>query len=141
MPAIALMRSLSLLALLLVLVGCAGPLVQEEQTDPQVDAADQRESQPSEAEAVSGLSHQAREHYQQGNYSAAIAAAERGLRINRRTPELYLVLAQSYFQMAQHQQADQFAQQGLRYSEPGSVLSEALQAMRELVSARQPLHF
>lgn len=139
MPAMISIRALSLLALLLLIAGCAGPLVQD--AEPEPEAPEPRADQPSDAEAVAGLSHQAREHYQAGNYSAAIAAAERGLRINRRTPELYLVLAQSYFQMAQHQQADQFAQQGLRYSEPGSVLTEALQAMRELVSSRQPLHF
>ncbi|BFM05731.1 tetratricopeptide repeat protein [Halioxenophilus aromaticivorans] len=56
----------------------------------------------------------------QQDWSTAIEQAERGLRVNRRQPELYLILAQSYWQLGESAQASQFARQGLRYLGPGS---------------------
>jgi tetratricopeptide (TPR) repeat protein len=128
----------------LLLAGCAGPVVRDTPEDvaTEAPAAAEPDALPaSTAGAVDSLVIQAREHYQQANFPAAIAAAERGLRIDRRVPELYLILAQSYFQLAMPQQADAFARQGLRYSEPDSLIAEALQAMCELLASSVPLRF
>ncbi len=80
--------------------------------------------------AVGSLITQAQNQYQQGNYQGAIATAERGLRIDRRTPELYLILAKSYLQLGQTDQSAQFANQGLRYSTSGSNEAADLEATR-----------
>lgn len=81
--------------------------------------------------AVASLITQARGQYAAKNYQAAIATAERGLRIDRRAPELYLVLAQSYVQLANTQLAKQFVQQGIRYSQAGSEIAQSLISLRD----------
>ncbi len=66
----------------------------------------------------------------QQDWHEAIEQAERGLRVNRRQPELYLILAQSYWQLGKQSLASQFARQGLRYLERGSeVLQSNLEQM------------
>lgn len=92
---------------------------------------------PQPSSAVASLTHQARGQYNARNYQVAIATAERGLRIDRRAPELYLILAQSYLQLAMPQQAEQFTQQGLRYAPSGSGIAEALLRVREILSGGQ----
>ncbi|TQV71716.1 hypothetical protein FKG94_18865 [Exilibacterium tricleocarpae] len=57
------------------------------------------------------------DHYRAGRWDDAIATAERGLRIERRSAELYLVLARAYSAMDERDQAQAFARQGLRYSD------------------------
>ncbi len=84
--------------------------------------------------AVTSLINQSRAQYNSRDYAAAVATAERGLRIDRRAPELYLVIAQSYLQQGQTTQAEQFAQQGLRHAQPGSPVSSALQRVRDILS-------
>jgi Tfp pilus assembly protein PilF len=117
-------RVLVFLVILLV-AGCAGPLVQD--TKPPTEAVEYTtERNP----AVDGLIEQAGMAYQAGDYHGAIASAERGLRIDRREPALYLLLAQSYLELARPRQADEFARQGLRYTAPGTVLFDALEAVR-----------
>ena len=81
--------------------------------------------------ATASLVGQARAQYQAKNYQAAIATAERALRIDRRSPEVYLVLAQSYVQLANTQLAMQFAQQGIRYSQAGTELAKTLAQVRD----------
>jgi len=81
--------------------------------------------------ATASLVSQARAQYQAKNYQAAIATAERALRIDRRSPEVYLVLAQSYVQLANTQLAMQFVQQGIRYSQAGTELAQALMQVRD----------
>ncbi len=81
--------------------------------------------------ATASLVSQARAQYQAKNYQAAIATAERALRIDRRSPEVYLVLAQSYMQLANTQLAMQFVQQGIRYSQAGTELAQALTQVRD----------
>jgi hypothetical protein len=94
---------------------------------------------PASNKAVSGalgsLVQEAKRAYSNGQYGAAIATAERGLRIDRRTPALYLVMAQSYLAMKQPGQAAQFANQGLRYSSSGSSDAKALEAVRNKAAA------
>lgn len=83
--------------------------------------------------AVESLIRLARTQYQSQNYQGAIATAERGLRIDRRSADLYLVLAQSYVQLALPQKAKMFVQQGLRYAQQGSDAAFGLMRVQEIV--------
>ena len=76
--------------------------------------------------AVQSLARQARAQYQARDYQGAIATAERGLRIERRAADLYLVLAQSYLQLALPEKAKMFVQQGLRFAPQGSETADSL---------------
>ena len=55
---------------------------------------------------------------QQQDWQGAIELAEHGLRLDRIQPRLYLVLAQSYWQLNNAELAKNFARQGLRYVKP-----------------------
>ncbi|MGD8175613.1 tetratricopeptide repeat protein [Marinimicrobium sp. ARAG 43.8] len=114
--------------LALGMAGCVGPL--ERPSDEEQDAAEAPEVDTTAAAVVS-LIDQARLAFEQGDFQGAIASAERGLRIDRREPELYLVLAQSYMTLAQPEQARQFARQGLRFSPPDSHLYQALETVHD----------
>lgn len=85
------------------------------------------------SKAVTSLVDQARAQYKAKNYQAAVATAERALKIDRRSPEAYLVLAQSYVQMANNQLAIQFVQQGIRYAQAGSDLAQTLKELRDSI--------
>lgn len=86
--------------------------------------------------AVNSLVKQARAQYLSQDYQSAIATAERGLRIDRRAADLYLVLAQSYLQLALPQKANMFVQQGLRYAQQGSEAAEGLLRVQEIAQQR-----
>lgn len=127
-------RLILLWPLLLLLSACAGPLIQlpnesdqSEEIPAPVEDADSAAERGSSA--VSSLIQAARNAYQMGDYSGAIASAERGLRIDRREPELYLLLAQSYLAQARPDQAEQFARQGLRHSGSDTWVSQALKTL------------
>lgn len=79
---------------------------------------DGRESVPSRSQAVVELLDQARLQYRYGKFSHAVRTAERGLRIERSESEWYLILAESYLKLGSPANAQQFARQGLRYSQP-----------------------
>lgn len=135
---------------LLGLTGCAGnsvsdtppPVPGEVQVVDSVPMPDTRSGEQAEVDSkVSGGGNQdtsvaieqqfllaANQAQQQQNWSGAIEQAERGLRVNRRQPELYLILAQSYWQLGKQSLASQFARQGLRYLGRGS---EVLQVKLE----------
>ena len=83
--------------------------------------------------AAQSLAKQARQQYQSQDYQGAIATAERGLRIERRAADLYLVLAQSYVQLALPEKAKMFVQQGLRFAAPGSDTAQGLVRVQETV--------
>jgi Flp pilus assembly protein TadD len=83
--------------------------------------------------AAISLARQARNQYLAQDYQGAIATAERGLRIERRAADLYLVLAQSYVQLDQPQKAEMFVQQGLRFAPQGSDVASGLLRVRELI--------
>ena len=110
--------------------GEPAPSIDSEEADVQAP-----EPVPSTNPAVTSLTNQARAQYNTRDYQTAIATAERGLRIDRRSPELYLIIAQSYVQLAMPQRAEQFVQQGLRYSQAGSAVAEALLRVRDAVSS------
>lgn len=81
--------------------------------------------------AALSLARQARGQYLAQDYQGAIATAERGLRIERRAAELYLLLAQSYVQLGLPQKAEMFVQQGLRFAPQGSDVASGLLRVRE----------
>ena len=83
--------------------------------------------------AALSLAKQARQQYQALNYQGAIATAERGLRIERRAPELYLILAQSYIQLSLPEKARMFMQQGLRFAPQGSETQTGLLRIKNLL--------
>jgi hypothetical protein len=83
--------------------------------------------------AALSLAKQARSQYQAQDYQGAIATAERGLRIERRAAELYLVMAQSYIQLALPGKAKMFVQQGLRFAPAGSEVATGLLRAQEQV--------
>ncbi len=152
-------RNLLLVAIFFIatqLVGCAGN-VRPESTPPVVESSepvakpeDKLPEKPVEpvtpppfvpqtqapvpvasSNATASLVAQAKAQYQAKNYQGAIATAERALRIDRRSPEVYLVLAQSYVQLANNQLALQFVQQGIRYSQAGTDLAKNLAQIRD----------
>ncbi len=84
--------------------------------------------------AAQSLAKQARQQYLAQDYQGAIATAERGLRIERRAADLYLVLAQSYVQLALPEKAKMFVQQGLRFAAPGSDVAQGLVRVQEMVN-------
>jgi len=100
---------------------------------PPPDEAPVPEEPPkaSNTAAVTALIGQARQAYEQGQYQNSIAQAERGLRIDRREAEFYLLLAQSYQRLGQENRARQFARLGLRYTPPESPNHRALQNLLE----------
>lgn len=98
---------------------------------PQIVPQTQAPVPTASSNATASLVSQARAQYQAKNYQAAIATAERALRIDRHSPEVYLVLAQSYVQLANTQLAMQFVQQGIRYSQAGTELAQALMQVRD----------
>lgn len=83
--------------------------------------------------AAVSLARQARNQYLAQDYQGAIATAERGLRIERRAADLYLVLAQAYVQLGQSQKAEMFVQQGLRFAPQGSEVASSLLRVREVI--------
>ena len=66
-----------------------------------------------------------------GQSVKAIELAERGLRINRKEPRLYLVLAEAYAEKANTRQSVLFAKQGLRYADKKSSVYRQLQWLVE----------
>ena len=60
-------------------------------------------------------------------YQSAIAVAERGLRVDRKEPRFYQVLAAAYAAINNNKQSTYFAKQGLRYAKKGSLAYQSLQ--------------
>nr|WP_324259938.1 tetratricopeptide repeat protein [Cellvibrio fontiphilus] len=83
--------------------------------------------------AALSLARQGRGQYQQQDYQGAIATAERGLRIDRRAADLYLLLAESYLQLGQPDKARLFIQQGKRFATAGSEAAQGLQRLELMV--------
>ncbi|MEX1032511.1 MAG: hypothetical protein WDZ30_04075 [Cellvibrionaceae bacterium] len=110
-----------LLALTICLVGlggCAIQTVPDSDSDATATPPVARPQPPAPVPAVHALSRmleECRAQVEAQQWQAAIASAERGLRIDRREPELYLLLAKSYWGLADLDRARQFARQGLRY--------------------------
>ncbi len=118
----------------------AGEAVEQQPPTKQQIPGDTREENPSRRilptiresaappAAVLSLVQEGWTLYREGRWQEAIATAERGLRIQRRVAELYLLLAHAYLALDDPDQARAFAHQGLRYSRNGSV-TEQLQTL------------
>lgn len=93
-----------------------------------------RERQQSAAlpAAAQSLLNSAQKAFSAGDYDAAIASAERGLRIARTSSELLMVLARSYAAQSDYAQARVFAQRGLRYLPAGAKRREFEDLLRRL---------
>jgi len=140
-----------LLAGVFVVVGCATSIQPPQKPAPVVDRpAAVKPNQPAVVQpqpgavpkpvpavslnpAAQSLAKQARQQYVSQDYQGAIATAERGLRIERRAADLYLVLAQSYVQLALPEKAKMFVQQGLRFAALGSDAAQGLARVQEMV--------
>lgn len=85
--------------------------------------------QPAAIPLVEQLIRRANQELDNHNFERAIADAEHGLRINRREPRLYLVLAKAYEQLANQKQSTHFARQGLRYAARDSDSYRSLEAL------------
>lgn len=103
-----------ILALLVGFSGCATQTAPDKEPEPSVSLPQPTVS-TAPIHALSRMLQEARAQVEDRNWQAAIASAERGLRIDRREPELYLLLAKSYRGLAELDRARQFAHQGLRY--------------------------
>lgn len=144
--------SLCLASLLLVLAGCASHSnypapPSQPQAAPKPSAPPPAVTQPQPGAvapvpatptvminpAALSLARQARGQYQAQDYQGAIATAERGLRIDRRAADLYLLLAESYVQLGQPDKARLFIQQGKRFATAGSEAAQGLQRLELMV--------
>lgn len=76
--------------------------------------------------AVSALEFEAWQYIKEKQWHKAIAAAEHGLRINRRYAPFYQILAEGYRSLENFHQAAQFARQALRFCGNNCADIEAL---------------
>jgi predicted Zn-dependent protease len=84
------------------------------------------DSQRNPIPLVENLVEQANRAFNFKNYQSAINLAERGLRVDRKEPRFYLVLAESYRALNNKQQSVYFAKQGLRYVKKQGVVYQQL---------------
>lgn len=63
----------------------------------------------------------------QASAQAAIVLAERGLRLDRKDPRFYFILASAYNRLGNQTQSVFFAQQGLRYTDKNSRIYQKLE--------------
>lgn len=92
----------------------ATPVVPVEPQPPSIRSQAKRPAAPP---AVQSIERRALKQLKVGDIEAAIISAERGLRIARNTSGLLWVLARAYELQHNAEQAEAFAQQGLRYSQ------------------------
>jgi Tfp pilus assembly protein PilF len=115
-----------LLAICFALGGCATHTPEPEAPQSRRVPAIPQE-QP--VRAVDRLLQESRDQLAVRDWQAAIASAERGLRIDRRQAELYLLLAEGYRGLGNYDRSVQFARQGLRHADQGSAIASALQGL------------
>lgn len=85
---------------------------------------------------VAQLLGQAEASRQQQDWHGVIAVAEQGLHINRRMPQWYVLLAESYLAMQQPKLADAFVMQGQRYCRSTSKECAELLRLQQQVRVR-----
>jgi len=95
--------------------GGEGKVAPIEESTPDASAEIPAEPAPQPRALTEQFYAAAAEAQQNEDWQGAIEQAERGLRVDRRQPGLYLILAQSYWQLGQESLATNFARQGLRY--------------------------
>lgn len=113
------------LIVLTALGGCATRTVQNSGPEEPVISRPQPSTPAAPpVQALSQMLQDSRAQVDARNWQGAIVSAERGLRIDRREPELYLLLAKSYWALAELDRARQFARQGLRYiNDPSTAIA------------------
>jgi hypothetical protein len=107
------------------------PVASPEVVPPTVSpvAPVQRQAQPTlvDSPLKSKLLVQSEQRLLDNEPKAAIVLAERGLRIDRKEPKFYEVLASAYAALANKAQSMYFAKQGLRYASTGSDVYRSLE--------------
>jgi len=135
-------------SLLFIVAGCSstsGPVIIRESSTPAITTKDvgsvDAESRPATAQPVAPnrtkkiipvvekLISQSNRELINKQYEQAINFAERGLRIDRKEPRLYLVLSKAYKRDGNRQQSIYFAKQGLRYAEKNNSDYQELSAL------------
>lgn len=118
-----LVKIIGLITLLSFLAGCTAQHLQPgtQSTVPNRDnlppAPTNEVPPPSRGnQAVYDLINNSQAAFDKGDWQGAIAMAERALRIDRRNPAIYLIIAKSYRALGENAQALQFVEQGLRYT-------------------------
>ena len=87
------------------------------------------QSAPTTVPLSSELKKQSEESLQYEQWNQAILLAERGLRIDRKEPFFYWVLARAYQQLFEIQKSIEFARQGLRYVSDNGWLKTQLMSL------------
>lgn len=123
--------------LLVALGGCATQTVDQSRSGNNAPRPQPTVSRSAD-QALTQLIAESRAQVASRDWQAAIATAERGLRIERREPELYLLLALGYQGLAENARAVQFARQGLRYApDPASRVAGSLNQLLLALDPRQ----
>ncbi len=113
------------------------PSIQSPSTQSQTNSTVKSSRQDAPVAVAEGvvvqLLGQAEANRQQQDWHGVIAVAEQGLRINRRMPQWYVLLAESYLAMLQPKVADAFVMQGQRYCRSTSKeCAELLQLQQQV---------
>ena len=111
------------------LIACSNQIVGPETGGVSVDGKVGGTEPTSRSEALTQLIAQARQAYEADDHQHALDLAERGLRIDRYAPELYLILAQGYYGLGLREQSVSFARLGLRYVGSRLDIKPELQAL------------
>ena len=106
----------------------------QEQTEVASLSPVRPDAQKTAVPIVGRLVAQANRQVGAAEYKKAINTAERGLRINRKEPRLYLALAKAYRGLSNARQSSYFASQGLRYAQKGGEVFFQLKGMFEAVN-------
>jgi tetratricopeptide (TPR) repeat protein len=104
-------------------------------TEEPVIQSEERAAQPVTNPAVTSLVNQGWRHLQQDNYEAALSVAERAQRIDPRSPEVYLLMANAQFSLYQLSVAEQLTRRGLSFAQSGSAVSRQLQSLLQKITA------
>ncbi len=132
-----LFRPLTLISVGLLLTACqsTGPQVSESESSsntrppPPLTIVPERQAPQHHTAAAQVLLDEAQQLQGRQQWQQAIEVAERGLRIDRRMAEFYLVLAQSYEAMGERSSAQSFARQGARYAPVGGRVYKQLRVL------------
>ena len=100
-----------------LLAGCQSyqPISSNSEPSREQPTGHEAPSAPEVQPVIDSLVRQGQQKLRQSSWHEAINIAEQGLRIERRSSRLYMILSKSYEGLGQRQQAISFARQALRY--------------------------
>lgn len=110
------------------------PPPDEPQTRPQPPPVQEPAPEPPSS-AVTALLSQGWGQYRRNDYQGALSTAERAQRIDPRSPEVYLLMANAQFSLYQIAVAEQVARRGLAMAASGTAVSAQLQALLAKIAA------